>query len=563
VVTTSDKIYDVIIVGSGAGGGMAAFILTQKKLKVLLLEAGRHYDPETETAMFNTPQQAPLRGVSTPDKNFGFYDATVDGGWEVPNEPYVSAPGSEFKWWRPRMLGGRTNHWGRYSFRYGPYDFKPYSRDGLGVDWPVSYDEIAPWYDKVERLIGVTGRAEGLENVPDSPPGCHLPPPAMRPHEAFLARGFKAMGIPVASTRAAILTQPHNGRPACLWATPCGRGCSIAANFQSTTVLLPVARATGNLVTRPNSLVYQVDMDKAGKARGVSFVDRITGEHHSARGNAVILSAGACESARILLNSKTGGLSNSSGLVGRYLMDTVGSTTAGYFPALEKLPRRNDDGMSVGHIYVPWWGLNKQKELGFARGYHIEIFGGQRMPSMRLMGDYADQCATPFGVGLRQEMRQKYGAICSFDGRGEMIPNENSYCEIDPTVTDKWGIPVLRFHWKWSEHETRQASHMRKTFLELIDRLGGTPFEGLDTDGEKAISVGGEIIHEVGTARMGDHRKNSVVNSYGQSWDVKNLFIMDGGVMPSSPDKNPTETILALTWRNATYLAEQARAGAL
>src|SRR5579859_1432908 len=189
-VTTSDKIYDAIIVGSGAGGGMAAYILTQKKLKVLLLEAGRHYDPETETAMFNTPQQAPLRGVSTPDKNFGFYDATVDGGWEVPNEPYVSAPGSEFKWWRPRMLGGRTNHWGRYSFRYGPYDFKPYSRDGLGFDWPVSYDEIAPWYDKVERLIGVTGKAEGLENVPDSPPGCHLPPPAMRPHEAFLARGF-------------------------------------------------------------------------------------------------------------------------------------------------------------------------------------------------------------------------------------------------------------------------------------------------------------------------------------------------------------------------------------
>ena len=561
--------YDVIIVGSGAGGGMAAYALTQEKLRVLVLEAGRNYDPATETPMFNTPQQAPLRGSGTPDKPFGFYDATVDGGWEVPNEPYTVAPGSEFAWWRPRMLGGRTNHWGRYSFRFGPYDFKPYSRDGLGFDWPVTYDEMAPWYDKVERLIGVTGAAEGLENVPDSPPSCHLPPPPLRAHELMLKRGFNSMGIPVAATRGAILTQPLNGRPACIYATSCGRGCSIRANFQSTTVLLPVAKQTGLLDIRTNAMVYQVDMGKNGKAEGVSFVDRITGKHHSVKGRTVVLSGGACESARILLNSKSArfpdGLSNSSGLVGRYLMDTVGSSTSGHIPALEKLPRRNDDGISIGHIYVPWWGLKAQqnKELNFARGYHIEVGGGQRMLDLHGVSPYAKLASIPYGAGLREQMRRSYGSLVNFDGRGEMIPNDGSFVELDPETKDKWGIPVLRFHFKWSEHELNQASHMRTTFLEVIDRMGGTAISGTETDGATAISKGGQMIHEVGTLRMGDNAKNSVVNSHGQSWDVPNLFVMDGAVMVSSPDKNPTESILALTWRSSSYLADQARKGNL
>jgi choline dehydrogenase-like flavoprotein len=377
------------------------------------------------------------------------------------------------------------------------------------------------------------------------------------------------MGIPVAAIRGAVLTRPHNGRPACLYATACGRGCSIAANFQSTTVLLPVAQATGNLDTRTNALVYRVDVGTDGKARGVSYVDRVTGQHHSVRAKVVVLSAGACESARILLNSKSAqhpnGLANSSGLVGKYLMDTVGSSTTAYFPALEKLPGRNDDGISMAHIYVPWWGLQAQarKELDFARGYHIEIGGGQSMPSLNAAAMHAKLCETSYGPDLRKQLRQKYGSVVSLTGRGEMIPNEDSYCQLDPKVKDKWGNPVLRFHWKWGEHELKQASHMRKTFLELIHRLGGVPLEGTETDGAKAISTGGEIIHEVGTARMGSSAKDSVVNQFGQSWDASNLFVMDGAVMVSSPDKNPTETILALTWRSSVYLAEQAKLGAL
>ena len=563
--------YDVIIVGSGAGGGMTAYSLTKAGLKVLMLEAGRTYDPVTETPMFNTYAQAPLRGVSTPDKPFGFYDATVDGGWEVPNEPYTTAPGSEpFLWWRPRMLGGRTNHWGRISLRFGPLDFKPKSRDGLGYDWPITYDELAPWYDKTEKLIGVTGGGPmGLLNTPDSPPGCLQPPPEPRAFELAYARAYKAMGIPLKPLNVAVLTQPLNGRSACIYSTPCGRGCSIKANFQSTTVLLPPAVATGNLDILTDALVYQVDLDRAGLAKGVSYVSRVTGEHHSVTAKVVVLAAGACESARILLNSKSSkfpdGLANDHGIVGRYLMDTVGTSVSGQIPLMEGLPPTNDDGMSTPHTYAPWWGYDRQmtKEIDFPRGYHIEMGGGRQMPSMGLGGLLSAGDDLTTGDALRAEARRLYGSTIGFAGRGEMIPNEDCYTELDPVVKDKWGIPVLRFHWKWSEHETRQASHMVKTFLEVIDRMGGKPVRDYSTDGKKAISKGGEIIHEVGTVRMGGSPKDSVVNTYGQSWACKNLFVTDGAVMASSPDKNPTLSILALSWRSSDHLAQMAKRGEL
>jgi choline dehydrogenase-like flavoprotein len=561
--------YDVIIVGSGAGGGMSAYHLTKSGLNVLMLEAGRHYDPATETPMFNIPAEAPLRGASTPDKPFGFYDATVDGGWEVPNEPYTVAEGSEpFTWWRPRMLGGRTNHWGRISLRFGELDFKPRSRDGLGYDWPITYDDLAPWYDKTERLIGVSGAAppRGLLNTPDSPPGCLMESAPPRAFEIFYERAFRAMGIPVIPMHGAVVTQAMEGRNTCIFATPCGRGCSIGANFQSTTVLLPPAMATGNLTITTNALVYQVDLDKAGKARGVTYVDRKTGEHHSVTARSVVLAAGSGETARILLNSKSAafpdGLCNTQGMVGRYLMDSVGLGVQGRFPALEGLPPTNDDGQGTQHTYVPWWGYEKQQELGFPRGYHIEIGGGRRMPSLGI-GTYVGDDEDLVGDALRDKLRQRYGSGIGFDGRGEMIPNDDCYCELDPKVKDKWGIPVLRFHWKWGDAEIRQAAHMVQTFLEVIDRLGGTPVPGYETDGRKAISKGGEMIHEVGTARMGHNDKDSVVNQYGQSWAVPNLFVTDGAVLVSSPDKNPTLSILALAWRSSDHLATLAKQGAL
>src|SRR3954470_1747448 len=323
--------YDVIIIGSGAAGGQTAYTCTMEGAKVLMLEAGRNYDPVKETPMFQTNAQAPLRGTSTPDKPFGFHDATIDGGWQVPGEPYTSAsddPARKFWWWRARMLGGRTNHWGRISLRNGPYDFKPRSRDGLGMDWPISYEDVEQYYTKVEMLIGVYGTNEGLENTPNSPEGVLLPAPRGRAAELMSQKHGRKLGIPVVSIHRAVLTKHldyrtipqklHPGnewaqkivrtamaeRNACFWATPCGRGCNVAANYQSTTVHLPPALETGNLDIVSNAHCREVTINPDGKATGVVFIDKTTGKEARVKGKAVILAAGACETARILLNSR-------------------------------------------------------------------------------------------------------------------------------------------------------------------------------------------------------------------------------------------------------------------
>jgi choline dehydrogenase-like flavoprotein len=586
------KQYDVIVVGSGAAGGQTAYTLCMEGVKVLMLEAGRNYVPEKETPMFQTPDQAPLRDGSSPEKAFGFYDATVDGGWTVPGEPYVqsnSVPEERFTWWRSRMLGGRTNHWGRISLRNGPYDFKPHARDGLGFDWPISYEDVAPYYDKVERLIGVYGTSEGLENTPNSPEGCLLPPPAPVISDYLVQQRARRLGIPVVAGHRAVLTQQldwkrspallHPGnlkaqriiaadmqkRAACFWATDCGRGCSIRANYQSTTVHLPPALATGNLEILTDAMVREVVLGRNGKAKGVKYIDRRTGAEHQVEARVVVLAASACETARIMLNSKSAqfpnGIANSSGKVGRYLMDTVGSSVSGQVPLLESLPPQNEDGASGHAFYSPWWGYQDQQKgkLGFARGYHIEFGGGRRMPNGGTLHGLERFTSGSYGKKLKDDARRYYGSFVGFAGRGEMIPNENSYCEIDPKVKDKFGIPVLRFHWKWSEHETRQAAHMQKTFADIIQAMGGTVLGKVKTDGAEAISPGGFIIHEVGGTIMGADRRTSVVNESCQTWDVKNLFVTDGAVFPSNADKNPTLTIMAVAWRASDHIADKMR----
>jgi choline dehydrogenase-like flavoprotein len=561
---------DVIVVGSGATGAMAAYVLTRAGAKVLMLEAGRNYDPVAETPMLNWEREAPLGAVSTPDKPFGYYDATVDGGWEVPGEPYTSAEGSKFMWWRGRMLGGRTNHWARHVPRFGPYDFKPKTRDGLGVDWPISYDDVAPYLDRTEALIGVHGSNDGLENHPDSSPGILHAPPRPRVPDLLMMAATAKLNIPCIPSRRAILTHdmphPHAPRSACYYASPCGRGCSIGAAFQTTTSLLPMAMATGKLRIVTDAMVSHIRTNAQGKATGVEFFDKSNNNAQMFVGaRAVVLAASACETARLLLNSHSSqapeGLANSSGQVGRNLTDTIGATVVAQIPALEGRPRYNEDGNSQGHMYIPWWLYKEQAagELNFPRGYHFEIGGGFSAPN----GDFglAGQ-EDGYGDALKQDAQRYYGSVMGLYLRGEMVPNENSFCELDPDVKDKFGLPVLRFHWQWTDHELNQIAHGLRTAREILGAMGGRILTPEQTP-EEAIKEGGEIIHEIGTTRMGDDPTTSVTNQYGQTWDVNNLIVVDGGVFASNAHKNPTLTMMAIAWRSSDELAARLRRGEL
>jgi choline dehydrogenase-like flavoprotein len=365
-----------------------------------------------------------------------------------------------------------------------------------------------------------------------------------------------------------VLAKAMSERAACFWATDCSRGCSIRANYQSTTVHLPPALATGNLDILSNAMVRAVTVDDKGHATGVSYIDKATGGERRLRARVVVLAASSAESVRILLNSKSprfpAGLANSSGRVGKYIMDTVGATLCGQVPLLENLPPHNEDGAGGNHVYVPWWLYQQQKagKLGFARGYHIEFGTGRRMPGVGTTGSLTSVTGGSYGKKLKEDARRYFGSFVNFSGRGEMIPNDDSFCELDPEVRDKWGLPVLRFHWKWSEHETRQAAHMQRTFAELIAAMGGNS-QPPAADGADVIEPGGKIIHEVGGAIMGSDPKTSVTNQWCQTWDVKNLFVNDGGTFASNADKNPTLTIMALAWRASDYLLEELRKGNL
>jgi choline dehydrogenase-like flavoprotein len=556
------KTYDVVIVGSGAGGGIAAHVLALSGAKVCMLEAGDWYDCTKQSDMFQWPYNAPHRAAGSKAKPFGYFDATLVGGWQVPGEPYTNAPGSDWLWWRARMLGGRTNHYGRISLRMGPYDFKTYSRDGKGFDWPISYEDLAPYYDKAEELIGVFGTNEGLENTPD---GKFQPAPAPRGYERVIKITCDKLGIPCIPSRLAILTQPLNNRPACHYCAQCGRACRANANFNSPGVHIFPAMKTGNLEVRTGAMAREVVVGPDGLARGVAYIDRKTRRDETVYAKIVVLAASCCETARIMLNSKSSmfpnGIANSSGLVGRYLMDTVGSPVAGHLPLLEDLPPQNEDGVGGMHMYMPWWLYQQQKagKMPFARGYHIELGGGRGLPGAGELGGSDRVLGGGYGLELKRNLRKIYGANIYLDGRGEMIPNEDSYCEIDPDAVDQWGIPVLRFHFKWSEDEILQARHMQETFQQIIEAAGGKVLYKSGSEDDWGISKGGEIIHEVGAAKMGDNPKTSVLNQYCQAWDCKNLFITDAAPFVSNADKNPTLTITALGWRTSEYIADQVK----
>ncbi len=536
---------------------MAAKVLTEAGAEVALLEAGPMWDPVADSKMFAWSYDSPRRGATTKERQFGSEFNACLGGWDIEGEPYTQTEGTRFDWFRGRMLGGRTNHWGRISLRFGPDDFRGRSRDGLGDDWPISYDDLAPYYDRIDREIGLFGSREGLPNEPD---GIFQPPPKPRCYELLIRKACRSLDIPCIPARLSILTRNLNGRPACHYCGQCGRGCASHSNFSTPSVLLPPALETGRLKIIANAMARQVTTDAEGRATGVSYIDKDDRREHQIRSKIVVLAASACESARLLLNSRSerhpAGLANSSGTVGRYLTDTVGTGISAFIPKLMDQVAHNEDGAGGGHLYVPWW-LDNRK-LDFPRGYHIELYGGRGMPAYGFGGGIQGLNGGGYGAQLKADYRRYYGAFVYLAGRGEMVARAGNRCEIDPQVVDEWGIPVLRFHFRWSEAEIAQAKHMQETFREIAHEMGGralSPMPGKE-DGY-GIEAGGRIIHELGVTRMGADPKTSVLNAHCQAHEVKNLFVTDGGPFTSQAHKNPTWTILALSLRTSEYIAEQ------
>ncbi len=565
-IIENNEEFDVIIVGSGAGGGMATKILSEAGLKIAVVEAGPFFDPADPDQMtqMKWSYESPRRGSSI-HRAFGDFDAAY-GGWDIDGEPYTNHEGSNFRWFRSRMLGGRTNHWGRISLRFGPKDFKRYDQDGLGDNWPIGYEDVKPYYDKVDKLIGVFGTNEGLPNDPD---GYFLPPPKPRLHELFYINGARKANIPVYPSRMSMLTKRiNNERGVCFYCGQCNRSCSVYADFSAGSCLIfPAQKNGGQVKLFVNAMVRAVNTNDEGRATGVSFVNKEDRKEYSIKGKTVVLAASACSTARILLNSKSAqhpaGLGNSSGLVGRYVHDSTGASRAAFVPGLmNRKTNYNEDGVGGMHVYTPWWLDNKK--LDFPRGYHIEVWGGMGMPSYGFgfnpndLNKHFNLPVGGYGNGLRDDVKKYYGSIVGFGGRGESIPQYNNYCEIDESTVDEWGIPVLKFNYQWTDYEKKQVKHMHNTFEELFDAMGAIPLgEKPGEDQDYGIAAPGLIIHEVGTTRMGENKKKSVTNEFQQLHDADNVFIADAGPFVSQADKNPTWTILALSWRMSDYIIQE------
>ena len=557
-----EETYDAIVIGSGITGGWAAKELTEKGLRTLVLEAGRPIVPEQDYVEHVPPWEMKFRGLR--DRRLQKEDQPIQSLCYACDElsskffisdkehPYITDDGKPFLWIRGRQVGGRSIVWGRQSYRWSDLDFEANARDGIGIDWPIRYADISPWYDYVEEFVGISGEALGLPQLPDSK---FLPPMELTCAEKTvrdaIAKHFGGERV-LTIGRAAILTKDHQGRAACHYCGPCERGCITRSYFSSINSTLPAAERTGRLTLRPFSVVHSLSFDsKTRRATGVRVIDAQTRASLEFRGKLIFLCASALESVRILLNSSTtefpNGLANSSGELGHNLMDHIkGGGAVATIPG-------NEDRIVLGRrpngIYLPRFRNVKRKDADFLRGYGFQG-SGQRESWERGITQ------TAFGADFKNSLRKPGPWRFTFYGYGECLPNHNNYVELDRQKVDAWGIPILKVHCAWSDNELALRKDMSISAAEMLAAAGANniePFIGDDPPGF--------AIHEMGTARMGRDPKTSVLNAYNRAHDVKNLFITDGGAMVSSACVNPSLTYMALTARACDHAVQQMKRG--
>ncbi len=557
---------DAIVVGSGISGGWAAKELTEKGLQVLLLERGKplqhgsgyvgEHQPPWEVAHHGlTPRTLYEDDYQIQSTSYAF-DETTRHFWNNDRlNPYDYDAAKPFHWVRADVVGGRSLLWARQCYRWSDLDFAANKKEGIAVDWPIRYEDIAPWYSYVERFIGVSGEALGLAHLPDSE---FQKPMHMNVLEDHVAKSIATnyAGRLMTIGRTATLTEPLPGRAPCHYCGPCHRGCSTGSYFSSLSSTLPAADKTGRLSLRANSLVESLEYDSnVKKVVGVRVIDTETKERYKLRAKIVFLCASTVGSTQILLNSRQSGSSrafaNQSGALGRYMMDhTYAAGAQAIFPGFEEY---YPYGYRPNGIYIPRFrNLGAQQDVDFSRGY------GYQGRARRLSWEDMSKILPGFGADFKHQVRQPGPWLFQLGGFGEVLPYAHNNMQLHPSKVDRFGIPQVQFNFSFGENERKQRIDIIQQAQQMLHKAGASTVVPYDLP-----MVGGAAIHEMGTARMGADPRSSVLNAHNQVHAASNLFVTDGACMTSASCVNPSLTYMALTARAANYAVDQLRAGNL
>ena len=542
-------VHDVVVIGSGASGAMTAHALVGHGVRVLMLDAGWKFD-RSESWAHVLPFEADRRrreGEASPRYRL-----------DDREQPYLTPEGRPFQLWRTWGWGGKTNVWGRVSLRMSDLDFTGPEREGWGIPWPVRYADIAPYYDRVEQLIGVTGGDDDSDSLPGS--RHHLPPVKPRCAEVILSRAAGRLGIPAVPIRRAVLTRPHGGRAACHYCGSCGSGCRTASFFNATDYLLMPALETGRLEIVSGAVAARLLTGDDGRADGVQYFERESGAERAVRARTVVVAASAMDSTRILLNSRSrrhpAGLGNGSDQLGRNYCEQVRFHRFGFLPQLFGQGYTNDDGIGGGHVYIPRFN-HRLTGLDYVGGFGIQLWGNgcqttgvnvaERLPGHE------------FGAGFKRRVRERYPGLAALHPYGEILPRPDNRVTVDDARTDRYGVPLMRIDVTFGDNERRMVRHMH----EVADEILHTAEAEMVPSSPDEHDPPGAAIHEHGTVRMGDDPARSVLNRFNRMHEVDNVLVVDGSSFTSASEKNPTLTILALAWRAGDYLAEELRSGRL